>query len=290
MHRSAPLPSSTLQAPSAVPCVACESRQTESLPAVNGFPLRLCTQCGLRFVPPETLIAVDYDTLYKEQGDYRSHMEEARLIRSGAVPSFPSARRAAIEQIKTDQPRTLLEVGCGVGSFLAAIQRLGIETYGVEPSGNALQAGRSYLQCALHHGTLSDDAFPGQRFDAICFWEVLEHIIQARAFLSTVRDRLNPGGAVYLSTPNYGSRWMWNDVPRDPRSRPPVHVTYWTRSSLQELLQSVGFVGVEVRTMSYPANSGTRSGLWLGKYRACLDAALRPEQRKTLYARARAPG
>ncbi len=280
-------------------CVSCGSKRAHNLHPINGFALARCDSCGLRFVPPDALASVNYDELYQSEGGegpYDFYVQDAAAIRAGKPTTLPRPRQLALDRIVRDRAASVLEIGSGVGSFLHALQKRGIDCAGVEPSGQALKLARQYLSCDLHHGVFHEHVFPGRQFDAICLWEVLEHISDVQPFLAMVTSKLTQGGAggaggaVYLSTPNYGSSWMWNDVPRDPRSRPPVHVTFWNARSLGALLQSMGLVNIDVRHMQYPVNPGARSGKPLGRYRASIDALLRPRQRKTLYARAMRPG
>jgi hypothetical protein len=100
---------------------------------------------------------------------------------------------------------------------------------------------------------------------------------------------VNPGGHLLLSTPNYESSWMWRDIPADPRGRPPVHLTYWTRRSLEMHLKRVGFTNVDVRTYSLPLNAARRSApAWI-RPKLFSDYLLRAKQRMTLLALAERP-
>lgn len=115
-------------------------------------------------------------------------------------------------------------VGCGVGRFLAYVARLGIDCAGVEPSKNAVKYGKQYLPCDIHVGMMTEDIFHDQKFDVTCSWDIIEHVADLRLFLQAIKQRLKPGGFLYLSTPNYDCSWIWGDMEADPRSRPPVHL------------------------------------------------------------------
>jgi 2-polyprenyl-3-methyl-5-hydroxy-6-metoxy-1,4-benzoquinol methylase len=240
-------------------------------------------------VPPTQLSKVNYNQLYQPAGDYSHHVGEVRDLKTGMRPRQVRARRVALEVIKRLKPATLLEVGCGVGNFLASIRDLGILAHGIDVSRNAIELARQHLDCPLVCGVLDEQVFQGARFDVICSWEVLEHVHDPRAFTSVILQRLNPGGVFLLSTPNYGSTWMRRDIPADPRSRPPVHVTFWDRPSLMRHLVGSGFANVRVRPLSYPANAALRSGGGLQSVFMYLDCLLRPSQRQTLLGYATRP-
>ena len=271
-------------------CPACGSTSTRNgTLRVAEFDIVKCGGCGLRFVPERQITNVNYDELYQEQGDYAHHVGEIAAMKAGKLPVFSRARRLALQHIEKTKPGSVLEIGCGVGNFLAWIQSFGIRGYGVDASANAIELARQHLSFPLHCGRFDESVFPGANFDAICTWEVIEHIHDVKSFTAGIFRRLNPGGCLMLSTPNYGSSWMLRDVPADPRSRPPVHVTFWDSPSLHRHLSDIGFGRIEIRPVSIPRNAAKRSGPVLGEIRSVLSAMLVPSQRQTLLAMAWKP-
>ncbi len=276
--------------PSQSSCVACGAAGAEPAKQVNGYDLMRCRACGLRFVPPQQLRdGLNYDTLYRPDGAYASHVSDSQASIAGR-PSRPArTRRIALRQIARTSPRALLDVGCGVGGFLHLAQCLGVKVWGTDLSRNALQLAERLVGCPLHCGVLGPHAFPGTQFDAISAWEVIEHVHDVTGFLASVYERLNAGGMVYLSTPNYESRWMWNDLEHDPRSSPPLHVTFWNGAVLQRHLHRTGFRSIRVRALSVPLTSAQRCGMPFAKWIVVAEALFRPSQRRTLLATAVKP-
>jgi SAM-dependent methyltransferase len=273
----------------AVPCIACEGRDVVPASAVGGFDIVACRTCGLRFVPAERLARVDYDRLYGGEGEYDLYRREAAALAGGERYGMVRARRIALARIRRLRPGALLDVGCGVGGFLKRVEALGVRTWGLDLSARAIELGRGYLEADLHCGPLGDAVFPGRSFDVVTAWEVLEHVSDAIEFMRAIVARLVPGGRIFLSTPNCASTWVWNDMERDPRSRPPVHVAFWDAPSLRRFLERMGLESVRVRRLSvhYPAAVWSRGRA--ARARVALDALLRPAQRRTLLATARRP-
>lgn len=272
-------------------CVACGARAGVAVARVGEYSVYRCRQCSLRYVEPlSPTKAVDYDELYREGGLFDFHLRDAVQTVASAPPRLNRARREALSLLARLRPKTLLEVGCGTGLFLSYVQQLGgISCYGVDASENAITEARRHLGCALHAGPLGEGVFPGVMFDAVCSFEVIEHVPDPRAYLDAIKSRMNPGGVVILSTPNYDSRWIWQDMPLDPRSRPPVHLTFWNRESLQLALRRHGLVDVRVDRYSLPLSAGRRSGGGMGGWSAAVRALLLPSERSTLLASARRP-
>ncbi len=131
-------------------------------------------------------------------------------------------------------PGRVLDVGCGVGNFLALAKEKGWECWGIDFDQDAIEAGKKTF--GLEHLEVADLAqfaqvHPGIRFDLITFFDVFEHIDAHREFLLQVRTLLAPGGHIALSVPyRHGWRWLL------PHDLPPRHLTRWDEKSLTNIL------------------------------------------------------
>ncbi|MBM3175908.1 MAG: class I SAM-dependent methyltransferase [Chloroflexi bacterium] len=135
---------------------------------------------------------------------------------------------------------SLLDIGCGPGTFLAAARALGYEVYGLDLNPQAVQKARElYGLENLFCDTLS--AFitqnPGKRFDVVTLFEVLEHIDDPAGLMDQVRSILKPDGFIALSVPNR-ERFM---IRRELYDFPPHHLTWWNVSALQTFCSSQDF-------------------------------------------------
>ena len=128
----------------------------------------------------------------------------------------------------------VLDVGCSTGGFLSQLRQRWPGAYtvvGTDVAGAALDhAERHGIQVIRRPFT--DPEFSPQRFDAVTFWAVLEHLDQPRAFLIRAAQILNPGGHCFILVPNAGSlamRWL------GPRYRYVMgeHVNYFSALTLR---------------------------------------------------------
>lgn len=75
-------------------------------------------------------------------------------------------------------------------------------------------------------------------FDAVCAFQVLEHVADPLAFVTEAKARLKPGGRLFLGVPNRESYLArLRDFPLD---LPPHHVTRWSRRALETLAERAG--------------------------------------------------
>jgi SAM-dependent methyltransferase len=217
-----------------------------------------CLDCGHSSLA-ESPTAAALAAAYSDAADPVSVDEEA-----GQLETADRALRW-IESAVTIGP--LLDIGCWTGSFVAAAVGRGWPARGIEPSGWAVDRARDRgLDVTV--GDLSNPGVANGPLRAVVLCDVIEHLLDVRTAVRTAADLLEPGGAIFLTTPDaggrlaraMGSRW-WSVL--------PMHVQYFTRGSITRLLTDAGFeiVGIDshpkVFTATYYADrlGGYSTGL-----------------------------
>ncbi len=151
------------------------------------------------------------------------------------------------------QDRRILDVGCGTGFLLKALEVEGYEhLWGVERDENQYrQAGRRLEHAKLAHR----DAFDflrdsGEKFDIIFFYDLIEHIAkdQIVPLLRLAQESLEPGGALIVKTPNAdcpfaASRMRYIDF---------THEVMFNEESLKMVLRQAGFAEIACRPTRCP--------------------------------------
>jgi SAM-dependent methyltransferase len=135
----------------------------------------------------------------------------------------------------------LLDVGCGIGSFLAEVRAAGFDVAGVELSAYAADRVRKGLQIPVLAPTLESLPAEGPRFDIITFWDVIEHVPDPEACIRRAHERLNPGGVILMTTGDFtapvarvlGRSW--------PLLTPPEHLSFFSPLGLSSLMERCGF-------------------------------------------------
>ncbi len=127
----------------------------------------------------------------------------------------------------------ILDVGCGTGYFIEALAGR-YRAWGVEPSPAAVALCRARGLDRVVEGAAYDlSALAGQRFDAVCYLDVLEHLDDdARALAEGVRA-LGPGGVVIATVPAFMFLWSGHDVVNHHRRR-------YRRRQLESLFRDAG--------------------------------------------------
>lgn len=162
-------------------------------------------------------------------------------------PAFPEAgwvpapryllRRARVLSLASSlPPGRLLEVGPGAGVLLMELADRGFRCEALELSAEAREFAQQLQRAAQRDLPIHATEQPGWdgAFDAVCAFDVLEHVEDDRGALSAWHRWLKPGGSLLLSVPARMSLWTAGDEWAG-------HFRRYERDGLVQLLQSVGF-------------------------------------------------
>ncbi len=102
---------------------------------------------------------------------------------------------------------SVLDVGCGGGLLCEPLARLGARVIGIDLVAANLEVARRHAQAAgldVSYREIAAEqlAAEGASFDLVCAMEVVEHVVDAPAFLATCAALVRPGGALVLATLN----------------------------------------------------------------------------------------
>lgn len=232
------------------PCVVCNSDKTDlfvTVPQVPvlcnilwptaaeakavrrvDIPLAFCRQCGHIFNPHFDPALMDY-----------SHVYENSLHFSPRFQQFAETLAADLVARHDLYKKSIVEISCGKGDFLTMLCQLGGNYgYGFDPS----YVGETVIDAGEGHVTFVKDFYSEEYSDHpadfLCCRHTLEHIEQPREFMQMVRriigERRMP---VYFEVPNVlftlRDLAIWDIIYE--------HCGYFTYSSLQRLLEEMGF-------------------------------------------------
>lgn len=154
-----------------------------------------------------------------------------------------------------NEPKRLLDVGCGNGFFLKFMKENGWEVFGIEPSLKASEYARS-LELNVFNTTLeefTDDKWFNY-FDLVNLKCVLEHIQNPVEVLKVCKSFLKDSGMICVEVPNdfnalqlqvhkSGKPQWWIAI--------PDHINYFDFRSLEKLLESLGYE-IVLSTTGFP--------------------------------------
>jgi SAM-dependent methyltransferase len=205
-----------------------------------------CDQTGLLFFWPGDVAgsAKLYEGLQRFAWYYAPHKWEY----DAALRTLAGAHR-------------VLEIGCGDGAFVAKAVAAGIDIVGIElnPQAVTVARGRGLPVELLDLGDAAN-RYEGA-MDAVCAFQVLEHVTDVRGFLEAGIRMLKPGGLLVLCVPN--AQGYLRDLP-SRLDMPPHHMSKWSADTFASLSQlfPVDLVETQVEPLAKPHVSAYVAAKW----------------------------
>jgi 2-polyprenyl-6-hydroxyphenyl methylase/3-demethylubiquinone-9 3-methyltransferase len=173
----------------------------------------------------------------------------------------------------------MLDIGCDAGSLLlAAAESYGVVPFGVDVASRAVSLARS-RGLDIFHGAVEQAPRDLAGFKVVVAVDVIEHTADPAMFLRCLRERMLPGGVLYIQTPHCHSAVYAIGVliariasgrPAKMLDRlfPPEHVQYFSRAGLRDAAARCGFEVVSLEANVLPAqdivaSAAVRAGLAL---------------------------
>ncbi len=240
-------------------CPVCHSQSLK--PVLNAvdytvskeiFAIWECSECTLRFtqdVPDSAHIGP-----YYKSEDYISHTNTSRGLINKIYQAVRHRtirnKRRLIERTSGLSDGNLLDIGCGVGTFLHAMKEGGWNVTGLEPDAEARKIASQLYNLEVQEIEKLDQ-LPAATYDVITLWHVLEHVHQLHDYIDKLKQLLKPGGTLLIAVPNYTSKdaetygpyWAAYDVPR--------HLYHFSPKSINRLMTQHTMQVTEHKPMWY---------------------------------------
>lgn len=204
---------------------------------------------GLRFVLCETCGHVYQDPMLDDDDLRRLYTDEYRPLLTDEADVAREMRRGrpVSEQLaEWVEPsigrKTVLDVGCGSGTYLLPFKERGWEVFGIDPVPQWTEFARRQLDGTpetIVTGHYGPGAFPGRRFSLIIFSHTVEHLPDPIPLLRVMRDHLEEDGVLFVATPN-----LLNPPARERLFEgflAGAHVRLYSPASLTTVLARAGF-------------------------------------------------
>lgn len=250
-----------------VSCIFCKETPTSywytNTSKADGKPYRLfkCPSCAGAFVfpiPTEDELSLYYRSssnamqanlgVDAEEEQYEKVIAEEEIFPNSTIDARRIAQR--IKQLR-HQGR-VLDVGCGYGFFSRALADAGFEVEAIELNETCRR-----IYTRMNGREPTDASFDSRfsaahadRYDAILFSQVLEHVPMNSDPLGSIRTVLKDGGICAIAVPHFRSWVSRLQGKGDMFIIPPEHINFFTVKSLTELFRAGGFDVVHVDTIS----------------------------------------
>lgn len=201
-----------------------------------------CSGCGFLFTnpyPPADAVDCWYRDAYRRLVKVE---DPDAYARHSIVRERAGYYRRLIAGADLSLPQPLADIGCAEGALLATFARDGLTVLGVEP-------GERYRRfCREQHGIechASLEELAPQSLGTAILVHVLEHVLEPRAFLLTLFERVREGGLLVVDVPDVEAYCGIEDFHMS-------HCNHFSARTLRALLQRTGFEVISITTHAPP--------------------------------------
>jgi 2-polyprenyl-3-methyl-5-hydroxy-6-metoxy-1,4-benzoquinol methylase len=177
----------------------------------SGRPLRLvvrrqcrlvrCRQCRTEFFRPDPRLFPR--TVNAPISEYWEAYKFDIYTNQAVQHDYEKRYRATMSEAErlAGPIRSVLDVGCGIGNFVAFAEAQGITAYGIDVDGGAVAAARARGLQVSQSDDL-DQLVADRSVDAVTLWDVIEHLYDPESVVRQVLRKLKPRGTLLLETPD----------------------------------------------------------------------------------------
>ena len=228
-------------------CNLCGFNKTDIIQkAEPPYNVVKCKRCGLVYVNPQP----DREKLefHYNQNYYKEWIEKQ-------LPKRLRMWKKRIKELKNYRNKgKLLDIGCGLGTFLYLMKKEGFEVVGTEISKWASEFIKKKYNIEIFNGTLEEAKFPSESFDIITLWHSLEHIPNPKETLNEINRILKKDGLLLIACPNFHNfivRILYLLVKRKKLkifscNAKELHLFHFSIKTLTLMLISTGFKVLKV--------------------------------------------
>ena len=249
-------------------CDLCGGARFKLVALEAGHQIWRCQACALVQVRPLPLQTAEMNQAYWKVDMDSPAVQKARLG-SRSVYNHGLGRMEKTTGISLSGKK-VLDVGCGMGTFLEIAKQRGAVPYGIDVSPEAVQFSRK--QCGIDTVTVGDFEradFPAGFFHVITGWNVLEHTHSPRRWLAQAYRLLADDGVLLVKVPNVRFSAVASKLTPVLRklglpttsylaTRPPLHLYGFSTATLHRMLAEASFEVLSVERAPVRETAGVQ--------------------------------
>lgn len=183
-----------------------------------------------------------------QEEQYETELSEIRLDEE--IPFYNEQRSEVIYKIlKRAKSQRVLDVGCGLGKVTVHLSKKGLDVSGIDVSSRLIslareKAAKNKVKVYFEVSRL-EEFDPKEKFDAVLFAGVLEHIEDDVGMMREAKRLLKPDGKIVITDkPTFNC--LFNK--RDQRIG---HLRRYTKKMLRAKLENAGYSNIRMKYYNF---------------------------------------
>jgi SAM-dependent methyltransferase len=237
------------------------------------YEVAYCAQCDSSHAVPLLVDSGIYDLIYAQRAKVRGYDRYERYAEDVLRCREPISYLTRVEDVYwavweglnksvgNVGGKQIIEIGSGLGYLTYALRKAGLNARGVELSSTAVATATARYGPLFVCGRVEEYVAQNpSAYDVVICTEVIEHVVDPRAFFCALVGLLKVGGSLILTTQNksiYSNKALWETDP------PPVHLWWLSEITMDVLGRQFG---CDLRLIDFTSFNG-------GHYQAITNRA-----------------
>jgi SAM-dependent methyltransferase len=211
----------------------------------SDYQVAYCARCDSSHAVPLLVDPAIYDLIYGQRAKVRGYDRYERYAEEVLRCREPISYLTGVEDVYWAvweglnngvgdlSGKRIIEIGSGLGYLTYSLRKAGLNARGLELSSTAVATATARYGPLFDCGRVEEYVAKNpSAYDVVICTEVIEHVVDPRAFFSSLVGLLKVGGTLILTTQNksiYCNEALWETDP------PPVHL-WWLSETTMEML------------------------------------------------------
>ena len=191
-----------------------------------------CPRCRLVYFPDPVETAPLYGDGYFRGGEYLDYAGDEAVLKR-------NFRQRVRELRRFSAGGSLLEIGAAYGFFLDVAREVW-RVRGLEISPEGAAHIRETIGAEVTRGDFLDLPEEPDRYDVVCMWDTVEHLVHPVRTIEKAARWLKPGGVLAMTTGDVGSALARFRKDRWRQIHPPTHLFYFSKETLSNAVRRAG--------------------------------------------------
>lgn len=224
------------------PCIVCGSTNGVRF----GRGLIKCSECNFVFADvnlslPELSEIYRKDYFFGEE--YSNYLADRNVLQK----NFKLRLKELKKYLDPSRHKRLFEIGCAYGFFLLLARDHFEKVQGIDITEDGVRYCTEDLGLDVIESDLLQADLGDQKFDVVCLWDTIEHLLNPHLYLQKISDHTDSGALLAITTGDIGSlnarfqKGSWRLL------HPPTHLQYFSKRTIELLLNRNRFDVISTR-------------------------------------------